>query len=476
MERKKKHSIIWLVVIVVAILAIVLITVIGAGKNGNTAEAYTGKDLQVNTRAISDLPTTINPNIWVNGGFAINTTGKTTWENPNGPILDYYNMYDNLTTTKVILNKDNYSIEIVTEGELDSDTPEGYCYINLYNTGMIGKTLKAGSYTFSVVTSHPGYVSQLNLPGINNAYNFTRNGNLIYRTFTLSNDAKINNNLLVQFRWFPGDSNFIIYGIKLETGTVCTAPLGLQNYDEIYNEGKNDGYEEGITDGESLYRNNPFNGAALISAIVIKDNYKITDAPLNLLSNGISFNDILLAVDDHVAGKEEFEGESGWSVTFSVRPFIFQQNQIYISRSYGFASLIITDTNNNTYNLSWDTTLTQLGYAITGSTAYGKTIKQIKITFANLDDVGYLQVGKSAEQDSAYTEGYNKGYNQGHRDGYNQATTDSNGPAWAINKLVSTVSAGLSTDIIGEISIGDILSVMLGILLTFAVIRFFGGG
>lgn len=236
------------------------------------------------------------------------------------------------------------------------------------------------------------------------------------------------------------------------------------------------GYENGMNDGESLYRNNPFNGAALISATVIKDKYNITNTPLNLLSNGISFNSLQLAAADHMDGKEEFEGEQGWTVKFSVIPFIFEQNQIYISRSYGFASLIMTDINNNTYNIDWGDTLTKLGYALTGSTAYGKTIKQIQITFANLDYVGYLQVGQTAAQDSAYNEGYNKGYNQGHIDGYNQATTDSNGPAWAINKLVSTVSAGLSTDIIGEISIGDILSVMLGILLTFAVIRFFGGG
>ena len=231
-----------------------------------------------------------------------------------------------------------------------------------------------------------------------------------------------------------------------------------------------------MNDGESLYRNNPFNGAALISATVIKDKYNITDAPLNLLSNGISFNSLRLAAADHMDGKEEFEGEQRWTVKISVIPFIFEQNQIYISQSYGFASLIMTDINNKTYNISWGDTLTKFGYAITGSTAYGKTIKQIQITFANLDYVGTLYVGQTAAQDSAYNEGYNKGYSQGHIDGYNQATTDSNGPAWAINKLVSTVSAGLSTDIIGEISIGDILSVMLGILLTFAVIRFFGGG
>lgn len=476
MERKKKHSIIWLVVIVIAILAIVLITVIGARKNENTAEAYTGKDLQVNTRAVSNLPTTINPNIWVNGGFAINTTGKTTWENPNGPIIDSYSMYDNMTTTKVIFNKDNYSIEIVTEGELDTDTPEGYCFINLYNTGMIGKTLKAGSYTFSAVTSHPGYVSQLNLSGINNAYDFTRNGNLIYRTFTLSKNVTINNNPLVQFRWFPGDSDFIIYGIKLETGTVCTAPLGLQNYDEIYNEGKEDGYEEGITDSESLYRNNPFNGATLVSAITDKNQYKLTNTNINILSNGIDFSSIARTADDYFS-KNEIENKR-FDVTVNTIPFTFQENQIYVSISYGFRSLYLIDTDNNSYQISIGDTLTDIGYPIEAvdSAAYGKSIKQFTISFANVSTVGELRVGRSTAEDSAYNEGYNKGHTQGYNEGYNQATTDSNGPAWAINKLVSTVSAGLSTDIIGEISIGDILSVMLGILLTFAVIRFFGGG
>lgn len=238
------------------------------------------------------------------------------------------------------------------------------------------------------------------------------------------------------------------------------------------------GYENGMNDGESLYRNNPFNGASLISVITEENNHKITGVGLNILSNGVSFSSINQAVDIYFTNNE-IEGNKSYTVTFKTIPFVFEKNQILISQAMGFSSLSFTDINNNSYQIQETSEINANGWYYLYSpnnNAYGKQIEEIQISFANNDYVGTLYVGQTAAQDSAYNEGYNKGYSQGHIDGYNQATTDSNGPAWAINKLVSTVSAGLSTDIIGEISIGDILSVMLGILLTFAVIRFFGGG
>ena len=445
MERKKKHSIIWLIIIVVAIVAIVLITIAGA-RNGDTT-AYAAEIEENNTGIESITMWGSGSNVepkqelyfeWVQTSETTNKQGRAVIKSTNELQAKEYNI-----NIAYIGNPKRFFTEYTIKGI-------GISTNNSENTNIIANDNGVTEYQGNINIENN--TNQINIDWFFNTNNLAPNG-----TYWVN---------ILQLQIYDENNNYIV---NYESYLYSY----LKNQFENAN---SSGYENGYNDGESLYRNNPFNGAALISATVIKDKYDITDAPLNLLSNGISFNSLQLAADDHMVGKEEFEGEQGWTVKFSVIPFIFEQNQIYISQSYGFASLIMTDINNNTYNISWGDTLTKLGYALTGSTAYGKTIKQIQITFANTDYVGTLYVGQTAAQDSAYNEGYNKGYNQGHIDGYNQATTDSNGPSWAINKLVSTVSAGLSTDIIGEISIGDILSVMLGILLTFAVIRFFGGG
>ena len=439
MERKKKHSIIWLIIIIIAIIAIVLITIAGARNGDNTAYAA---EVESSDTGI------INSSVW-NGNSTEPT--QTLYFSNNGKS----NQSRGVIQFEPIQTNKEYTINIAFIGNaLISNNRQAISYV--FNTQGNFNGATYGSTTQPI---NPDGMTEINL-----TYTDTQAVN--YFIFEFYNNA--NSTGTANQYWV----NLLLFQIGDGSGNYL---VNYQSYlyDYLktqYDNANSSGYENGLNDGESLYRNNPFNGAVLISATVIKDKYNITNAPLNLLSNGISFSSLQSAAADHMDGKEEFEGEQGWTVKFSVIPFIFKQNQIYISQSYGFASLIMTDINNNTYNISWGDTLTKLGYALTESTAYGKTIKQIQITFANLDYVGTLYVGQTAAQDSAYNEGYNKGYNQGHIDGYNQATTDSNGPAWAINKLVSTVSAGLSTDIIGEIS------VMLGILLTFAVIRFFGGG
>lgn len=448
MERKKKHSIIWLIIIVVAIAAIILITIAGARNSDNTAYAAeveaaeeTYDDGIIDIQNWNSIQQTDREIYFGNNATATQARGIIQFEK--------------------LQNNKEYTIKYSLIGNASTEhNGSNKVYI------FISPTTGAASNAIKIIKK-------------------IENGNITEIEQTFTTESVQPEYLVTEFysTTTPNPANtYWINILKLQiSDSAGNNIVDYQSYLYDYlktqfDNANSNGYENGMNDGESLYRNNPFNGAALISATVIKDKYNITDAPLNLLSNGISFNSLRLAAADHMDGKEEFEGEQGWTVKISVIPFIFEQNQIYISQSYGFASLIMTDINNKTYNISWGDTLTKFGYAITGSTAYGKTIKQIQITFANLDYVGTLYVGQTAAQDSAYNEGYNKGYSQGHIDGYNQATTDSNGPAWAINKLVSTVSAALSTDIIGEISIGDILSVMLGILLTFAVIRFFGGG
>lgn len=200
------------------------------------------------SKTLTDQPTEVNPNLFYNGGFAINTTGQTTWVNPNGAIIDGFNMYSNRITTTVTLNKENYALEIDVGSDLDTSVVYS---INLYATGMIGKTLEAGTYTISLTGSSAKYISQFKLydPDNQTITGFTRTGNIAYKTFTLNETFTITTNSLIQLRWFDPGEKIVLYGIKLEKGSVCTAPLGLQNYDEIYDLGENDGHKQGYDEG-----------------------------------------------------------------------------------------------------------------------------------------------------------------------------------------------------------------------------------
>lgn len=116
-------------------------------------------------------------------------------------------------------------------------------------------------------------------------------------------------------------------------------------------------------------------------------------------------------------------------------------------------------------------------------------IKNFSITTLTSDNInsfyqqgyesGYntgLNDGKEQGYDSGYAEGEQAGLITGYDKGYNAGVADGNGLVSTISSLLTTVQAGLNVDLIGSISIGDLLNVALGILLTFAIIRFFGGG
>lgn len=88
--------------------------------------------------------------------------------------------------------------------------------------------------------------------------------------------------------------------------------------------------------------------------------------------------------------------------------------------------------------------------------------------------------GKEDGYNDGYIEGNTNGYNTGHaagyQEGYDSGLIAGNGLSSTIGSLLNTVQAGLNVDLIGEISLGDLLNVMLGVLLVFCVIKFFAGG
>ena len=160
--------------------------------------------------------------------------------------------------------------------------------------------------------------------------------------------------------------------------------------------------------------------------------------------------------------------------------------------------------NQKEISLAGNVTFTESGSYIVGffiridyeTSTYFPANDTINITLSNPyigtgTDLGFAQGYQNGYNDGydegekgGYTNGYNEGYYEGneagYQTGYNKGHEDGiiagEGLSSTIGSLLSTVQAGLNTDLIGSISIGDMLNVALGILLTFAVIRFFGGG
>lgn len=225
------------------------------------------------------------------------------------------------------------------------------------------------------------------------------------------------------------------------------------------------GYENGMNDGESIYRNNPFNGASLISVITKEQSHEIKGVGLNILSNGVGFSSINQAVDKYFSDNE-IESRR-YTVTFKILPFVFEENQILISRSLGFYSLYFTDTDNNSYQIQETSERNSDGWfflSAANSDAYGKQIEEIQITFANTDYVGTLYVGQTAAQNSAYNEGYDRGYKNGLAESVGSLT------GWdAVRNGLTSIFGALNIKIFGLFSLGD----LMGIVLIFSVVMFF---
>ncbi len=245
-----------------------------------------------------------------------------------------------------------------------------------------------------------------------------------------------------------------------------------------YNEGKEDGKNEGYQSGLDATRNEIFSSASLVSA-KMEDGTNL-NAPLNITAKGIAFTSIALVADDY-AIKNNLDGaDKHFTIIFNIIPFAFSKNQIYLSMSYGFYSLVFIDENNTRYNMEWDSNnKTKDGYAIypyNNETIYQNKIKQIQIEFADIDHTGSLIIPSSSNTENAYNTGYNEGKSDGYKNGYAEGLATGNGPLPTISKLFSTVNSALQVNLIGDISLQDLLNIMLCVTFVIIALKLFAGG
>lgn len=105
----------------------------------------------------------------------------------------------------------------------------------------------------------------------------------------------------------------------------------------------------------------------------------------------------------------------------------------------------------------------------------------------NIYDQGY-QNGYETGYNKGNSNGLNTGYNNGYKDGYKEGDTngynegfnkgliEGKGPGTTINSLISTVQSALNVKLFGQISLQDLLNVMLAVTFVVVALKVFAGG
>lgn len=242
-------------------------------------------------------------------------------------------------------------------------------------------------------------------------------------------------------------------------------------YDYLKNQftnASNNSYDEGYNQGLNDTRANVFSSSTKISAYVEEDNHILT-SPVEILPNGIGFSEIASEADTYMTKNEI--SDLKFTVSFQFEPFLFENNQIYISIAYGFRTLTLYDTDENEYYMSWGDVKTDDGYAIfeaNGNTIIGKTITKAKIGFQSPEYVGDLLTPDYLSYEDYYDNGYNEGYKNGYNIGVGQTIGSLTG--WdAVKNGITSIFEALQIKVFGLFSLGDVIMICL----VFAVVMFF---
>ena len=144
------------------------------------------------------------------------------------------------------INQEESCLEFTATG---TESASGEIYINFYYDGRL--SYNAGDYTMSIIADTIGQnrISQIRMgSNIASDHQYTKNGNVTYKTYNVTAETT-NQRPFIQFKWFKSGNTWKLYGIKIEEGNVCTAPLGMDNTQGVYEDAKEEGYQEGQENG-----------------------------------------------------------------------------------------------------------------------------------------------------------------------------------------------------------------------------------
>ena len=403
------------------------------------------------------------------------------------------------TSTETNTEENQTGIENITLwGQAGNIEPKQELYFDWIQTGenksiqgraviKTIKTLEAKKYNLKIAyignplrIYNSGSEKGILLQGSNNTNGITINknenglseftGNYTIQTST--------NNLYID--WFYNYNN------QAPNGTYWINILLLQIYDSNNNyiinyesylyeylksqfeNSNNTSYEDGYNQGLEDTRANVFSSSTKISAYVEEDNHILT-SPVEILPNGVGFSEIASEADTYMTKNEI--SDLKFTVSFQFEPFLFENNQIYISIAYGFRTLTLYDTDGNEYYMSWGDVKTDDGYAIfeaNGNTIIGKTITKAVIGFQGPDYVGDLLTPDYLSYENYYDNGYSDGYKNGYDVGVGETIGSLTG--WdAVKNGITSIFEALQIKVFGLFSLGDVIMICL----VFAVVMFF---
>lgn len=436
-----------------AIVAIALITIAGS-RNGNTTAYAAEVEAEENDNGI------INSSVW-NGTSTEPTEdlyfGNNGESNQSRGVIQF---------NPIEINKE-YTINIAFIGNpLISNNRQAISYVFNTKGNFTGATYGSTTYTIN-----PDGMTEINL-----TYTDTQAVNyFIFEFYNNTNSTGTANEYWV---------NMLLFQIR-DSNDNYLVNYQSYLYDYLktqFDNANSSGYDEGLDHAQyGIFAN------AKVEKAYMESTNKTLDASLKFINGGISLENYALAAEP--------EGNpNSFIVLIDVTDFEWKNNLLFNPISTGVEITLITDKGNRIKTKLDTNNLDVYGYPIQAE--YTGIISKIEVWNANFDYYGKILNPNQSIYNNGYNNGYNKGYedgeasgyfdgkqngyyngyNQGYDKGYNEGVNAGNGLVSTISSLLSTVSAGLNVDIIGSISIGDLLNVALGVLLTFAVIRFFGGG
>lgn len=506
MDKKKKKYIVLTIIAVLLIGLLILINVIGAGTKSASAESvieYPTPQTTVRTTATEEYtditqfaPSSEYKNYLVTKTFE--DTYQIYWFEEGYVSQGFLNSYDE------IIDPSSFTDPIYNKaGKIGNDETALSDWFSTYIDQQKMEEVKVDDFGYSLSVFKTEIKKNVSVSKMLVSDNFSSLNLLIDAIINKETNLKTTEEIHSQILIYPDDismefkqeiysnynelnlgkilmmpdsGNIILSGIPQDLGPEIVNRANEQHKikDDAYTAGENEGYQNGI----NATRNEIFSSASLVSA-KMEDGTNL-NAPLNITAKGIAFTSIALVADDY-AIKNNLDGaDKHFTIIFNIIPFAFSKNQIYLSMSYGFYSLVFIDENNTRYNMEWDSNnKTKDGYAIypyNNETIYQNKIKQIQIEFADIDHTGSLIIPSSSNTENAYNTGYNEGKSDGYKNGYAEGLATGNGPLPTISKLFSTVNSALQVNLIGDISLQDLLNIMLCVTFVIIALKLFAGG
>lgn len=453
MDKKKKKYIVLTIIAVLLIGLLILINVIGAGTKSASADSIA-----------NDVETGIT-----------NTAGLGVLETPTGAEF-FFGSKKDVSFCRAILQfepltpnkKYSYKLSIIGKGKVPSgNNAFSTAFSNIQSGPVSDISIRTISFNNSITEINGSFTSESAIQYFFvSFYNFETK--ILY-----DNEYWVN---ILNFEIYD-DTEF--YYVNYQSYMYDYLKSQFENTEQ---NGYQDGYNNGLNQAQyGIFAN------AKVEKAYMEDSGKNLNGSLKFITGGISLENYALAAEP--------EGDpNAFIVIIDVTNFEWKNDLLFNPISTGVEITLVTDTGKR-IKTTLDTNNKEMyGYPVQAT--YTGIISKIEIWNANFESYGKIfnpnqsiynngynngynegyDNGKVSGQAAGRIEGYNQGEKEGYQKGYSEGLAQGEGPLQTIPKLFSTINEALKVPLIGEISLQDLLNIMICVTFVVIALKLFAGG